>query len=332
MKTFITGGTGFIGKRFVQRVSKADHEIFCLVRETSDVRMLQEAGVRLVRGDVTDKKSLLNGMRNCDWVVNLANLFEFWVPNRQAYHEVNVNGTRNVMESAMATGASKIVHVSTAAVFGNAKWPVTEASEMGPVCFSEYAQTKREGDLVVWDLYQQEQLPVVVVYPGGVIGADDPKAAGRYIRNVVLGKMPAQVFTRSIFPWVNVTDVAEAILRALEIKENIGERYLLAAENLTFGEINRILSEISGTKLPRLTLPDSLTMVGAFFLTCLANLTRKPPVLDMSIDQMRLMKNGLRVDGSKAHRDLGLAYTPIRSVLEEVVQQVLPSKPKSRKA
>lgn len=322
MKIFVMGGTGFIGRRFIRRLSQTDHDALCLVRETSDVHELQRAGIGIVRGDVTDRNSLLAGMDGCDWAVNLANLYEFWVPDRRAYHDVNVTGTRNVMEVAIETGISKIVHVSTVAVYGDAGWPVTEASEMGPRCFSEYARTKREGDLVVWDLYRQGRLPVVVVYPGAVVGPDDPKAAGRYMRNLLQGKMPAQVLTRSVFPFVHVTDVAEVIIRALETDGNIGEKYLVVSESITFGEINNMLSEISGKKLPRMKMPDALTMMMARVLTWLADLTGKPPALDMSIDQMRLMKEGLRVDGSKAERALGLTYTPIRSALEEIVREM----------
>lgn len=322
MKIFVTGGTGFIGRQFIRRLRWTDHEALCLVRDTSDVRELEQAGIRMVRGDVTDKSSVMAGMDRCDWAVNLANLFEFWVPDRHAYHDVNVTGTRNVMEAAIETGISKIVHVSTMAVYGDAQWPVTETSEMGPRCFSEYARTKRAGDLVLWDLYGQGRLPVVVVYPGGVVGPDDPKAAGRYIRNLLQGKMPAQVLTGSVFPWVHVADVAEAILGVLETDGNIGEKYFLVAENLTFGEINSMLSEISGMKLPVMKMPDSLTMMMARVLTCLADLTGKPPALDMSTDQMRLMKEGLRADGTKAARALGLTYTPIRSALEAAVKEM----------
>ena len=322
MKIFVTGGTGFIGRQFIRRLGNTGHEVICLVRETSDVRELQQAGVGMIRGDVTDKNSLVVGMGGCDWVVNLANLFEFWIPDRRKYHDVNVTGTRNVIEAAIETGISKIVHVSTVAVYGDARWPVTEASEMGPRCFSEYARTKREGDLLVWDIYKQGRIPVVMVYPGGVVGPDDPKAAGRYIRNLLLGKMPAQVLTNSMFPWVHVADVAEAILGALETEGNIGEKYILVAENLTFGEINNLLSEISGRKLPRMKMPDALTMIMARTLTLLANLTGKPPFLDMSTDQMSLMKEGLRADGSKAERVLGLTYSSIRLALEEAVKEV----------
>jgi hypothetical protein len=62
-------------------------------------------------------------------------------------------------------------------------------------------------------------------------------------------------------------------------------------------------------------------MIGAYILTGLANLVKKPPILDMSVDQMRLMKEGLQVDGGKATRELGLSYMPIRAALEEQVEQ-----------
>jgi dihydroflavonol-4-reductase len=322
MKVFVTGGTGFIGKNFVHRLGETGHEAMCLVRETSDVRELEKAGVEMIRGDVTNKSSLVKGMDGCDWAVNLANLYEFWMPDRGEYYEVNVTGTRNVMEAAVETGISKIVHVSTAAVFGDAAWPVTESSEMGPMCFSEYARTKREGDIIVWELYKHERLPVVMVYPGAVVGSNDPKATGRYVKNLLQGKMPAQVLTGSVFPWVHVADVAKAILKALETQRNIGEKYILVAENLTFGEINNLLSEISGRNIPGMRLPDALTMMMARFLTWLADITGKPPFLDMSTDQILLMKKGMRADGRKASRELGLTYTPIRSALEEAVKDL----------
>jgi dihydroflavonol-4-reductase len=119
-----------------------------------------------------------------------------------------------------------------------------------------------------------------------------------------------------------VRDVAEAIVLALEKNGNLGEKYLIVAENLTFGDINRMLSELSGAKLPGLTMPDSLTIALAHVLTGLADLTKRPPLLDLAIDQIRLMKQGFRADGSKAVRDLGLSYTPIRMALEDEIRSV----------
>lgn len=323
MKIFITGGTGFIGNHVVRRLAEGGHQLRCLARSTSRTERLREIGAEVVVGDVTNRQSLLDGMKGCDWVVNLANFFDFWAPDDRIYTDINVVGTRNVMEAASSTKASKVVHVSTIAIYGQAKWPITETTELGATCASEYARTKRAGDAIAWELYRQGRLPLVMIYPSGVAGPDDPKAGGRYFSNVVRGNLPAQILVDKMFPWVDVRDVAEAIARALEKQGNIGERYLLAAENLTFGDINRILSELSGTRLPRLVLPDFMTVALARMMTRVADLRKKPPALDLAIDQILLMKQGFLADGSKAARDLGFSYRPIRETFGDEVKSAV---------
>jgi dihydroflavonol-4-reductase len=88
---------------------------------------------------------------------------------------------------------------------------------------------------------------------------------------------------------------------------------------LSIGEVGEMVGQISGVPLPKISLPDSLVMVNATLLTWLANWTKKPPMWGMSVDQMRTMKQGLRFDGSKAERELGITYTPIRVALEEAI-------------
>jgi dihydroflavonol-4-reductase len=320
MKVFVTGATGFIGSHTAERLAQAGHDLHCLVRKASDVHHLKELGATLTVGDVTYKGSLLEGMKGCDWVVNIAAAYSFWLPRKKTYAAVNVGGTRNVMESAIETGISKVVHVSTVTVYGRpADRPFSEESAVGPVRFSEYARTKYEGDLIAWDLCKTKRLPLVMVYPGGVLGPDDPKATGQYIQNLIHRRMPATVFDDVIFPWVHVRDVAEVIVRAAEKENNVGEKYLVAKHNLTFGQINQMIHEISGVALPRLQLPDALAMANAMLLTWLAGITKKPPMWGMAVDQIRTMKEGAEVDGSKVERELGVTYTPIRTALEEAI-------------
>ena len=143
MKIFITGGTGFIGRHVVRRLTRNGHEQFCLVRKTSSVRYLDKPGINLVMGDVTDNASLVAGMRGCDWVIHLASVYSYWEPNKRIYKDININGTRKVMECALETGISKVVHVSSIVVYGKpADHPFTEESPVGPVRFSEYARSK----------------------------------------------------------------------------------------------------------------------------------------------------------------------------------------------
>ena len=152
MKVFITGGTGFIGNHLVKRLLETDHELVCLAREKSKTQFLEDSGVKIIIGDVTDKNSFQNSLEGCDWLIHLASSFVFWVPKNKVYHEVNVTGTRNVMECALEKGISKIVYVSTAAVYGNAAKPTSEETPVGTIRASKYVQTKYEGDLIAWDL------------------------------------------------------------------------------------------------------------------------------------------------------------------------------------
>lgn len=319
MKIFITGATGFIGSRVVNRLNQTNHELVCLVRKNNEAsERLKTLGAKLVVGDITDKASMLESMKGCDWVIHLAAVFTLWEPDNKIYKEVNVNGTRNVMECVLEAKVSKVVYVSTVVVYGKpADNPFTENSEMGPVRFSKYSQTKFEAEQVVWEFHKNKGLPAVVVYPGAVLGAGDPKAPGNYISDIAHGRMPAKVLKNSVLTWVHVNDVAEGIVRALEKPDNIGEKYLIGKHRLTMSEFNNLISEVSGARLPLLAMSDSLTMAGAYMLTGLSNVFKFPPPMGMSVDQMRIMKEGFSVDGSKAERELGLTYTPIRVAIQE---------------
>jgi len=319
MRIFITGGTGFIGTHVVGRLMQTDHEPHCLVRATSNTSELERMGVALVTGDVTDKASLLEGMSGCDWVVNLANIYSWWEPDKRVYSNVNVEGTQNVMECALETGASKVIHVSTAYVYGNpATLPFTEETPVGPARPSEYTRTKYAGDLIARQLYEERGLPLVMIYPGTVLGAGDPKLTGRYIKRFLSGRVPRISFTEAVHTYVHVGDVAEAIVRALEKEDNIGEKYLVGKHQLSLQEFNELISDISGAALPP-TAPSAVTMLTCTLATWRANLTKKPPRL-APVGYLRVIRHGCRFDGSKAEKELGLTYTPLRDTLKEAIE------------
>ena len=324
MKVFITGATGFVGTHLVRRLAQLGYEMSCLVRESSDVTGLKAAGVPVTTGDVTDKVSVLAGMRGCDWVFNLANVYSFWEPDRRIFKRVNIDGTRNVLEASLESGASKVVHVSSAVVYGKpADNPFTEDSRPGLVAFSEYARTKRAGDLIAWELFEKRGLPLVMIYPGAVLGPDDPKATGRYIADLVRRRLPATVFPQTVMTFVHVRDVAEAIVRAAEKIGNAGQKYLVGGHRAAMHQINRMVHEISGVPSPRMRMPDALATVSAVLMTGIARLTRKSPPWGMSIDQINTMAAGFAFDGGKAERELAISYTPIRQAIEEAVASIL---------
>jgi len=319
MKTVITGATGFIGTHVLGRLSQTNHQLYCLARQNSNTQHLREAGATIVPGDVTDRRSLLEGMKGCDWVINLANIYTFWEPNRRIYTDVNVEGTRNVMESALENGISKVLHVSTALIYGKpTDVPFTEQSKVGPTRFSEYARTKYEGDLVAWELFNRRGLPLVVVYPGMVVGPGNPKYGAQVVRNLVERSMPVLSFANVTSFMAYVGDVADVIVRALEKEGNLGEKYLVG-QQISMKEFYQAISGISGVPLPKLSLPNSVAIVSGEFITFTANITKKQPMLGLAIDALRTANNDLMGDGSKVERDLGICYTSIRVALEEEI-------------
>lgn len=85
MKVFVTGTTGFIRAHLARRMAQTDHELTCLVRKTSDVSTLRALKILTVIGDVTDRASLARSMPGHDAVINLANAYAFWVPDKRVY-------------------------------------------------------------------------------------------------------------------------------------------------------------------------------------------------------------------------------------------------------
>jgi dihydroflavonol-4-reductase len=88
MRVFVTGGTGFVGKPTVRGLVEDDHEVRCLVGRTSDTGEPESLSCELSYGDVTDKASVVEGMRGCDWLVHLANVYSFWEADKTVYQRV----------------------------------------------------------------------------------------------------------------------------------------------------------------------------------------------------------------------------------------------------
>jgi len=320
MKIFITGASGFIGTHLVKRLVLTEHEPICFVRPASNVRELERLGVTIVLGDTADKLALMDGMNNCDWVMHLAGNSRSWERDSSSFHKDNVEGTRNVMECALETKIKKVINVSTAAIWGKPpRLPITETREVGPKRFSEYASTEYEGDIIAWDLHERKGLPLVGIYPCIVLGPGDMRATGNYIQILANRMLPYTLYEESIFTFVHVNDVVEAILRAAERTGNTGEKYIVGKQRLSIGEFNSMICEIAEVPLPGRTLPSYLTKGYAYLFTGIAKLTGWHPRWGLTSDFAATMEMGMIADGSKAEQELGIRYTPIRIALEDEI-------------
>ncbi len=331
MNIFITGGTGFIGKALAGKLAGGAHAVRCLTRDERKAAWARGMGFRAVMGDVLDEAALREGMTGCDWVIHLANLYSMWWPRSDDFMRINRDGTARVMQCALECGVKKVVYVSTAAVYGEpAERPFREESPRGTRLFSLYARSKAAGEAAAWALYHTRGLPLCVLYPGIVLGADDDKPSGRYIHDIVNRRVPSTIFHQSVSTYVYVGDVVEAVLRAAE-RATAGQKYLIGSETLNGREFAEMVSRAAGVKLPRLHAPDGVVIAGSYALTWLSDRLRRPPPWGLSSDAAWTLKVGFAYDGSKAERELGLVYTPVsRAIAEEVRSIRSPGQPALR--
>ncbi len=119
--------------------------------------------------------------------------------------------------------------------------------------------------------------------------------------------------------FVSVKDVASAIVKALENKDNIGVKYIIGKEQISIGEFNKMISEISGVKLPKIELPGWIVLIIAYLLTKIADLIKKFPLWGMAMDQILMMTKGFKADGRKAEKELGIQYYPAVAAIREML-------------
>lgn len=319
MKAFVTGATGFIGASLVRELLKDGFEVRALARPRSDRRNLHGLDLEVCEGDLRDRVSLEKGLDGCEYLFHAAADYRLWTRNPSEMYEINVGGTRNVMEAALNRGISRVVYTSSVGTLGN-PGNGCPGNEGTPVTFSEmvghYKKSKflaeREAEGFI-----ERGLPLVIVNPSTPIGALDikPTPTGKIIVDFLNRKMPAYLDTG-----LNIIDVGECarghILAAR--KGRIGEKYILGNENLTLARIFSMLEEITGLSAPKVRLPYTPILLAAYVNEAISRCTGKEPLIPLAGVQMA--KKFMYFDPSKAVRELGLVKRPVMESLANAVK------------
>jgi len=319
MPALVTGGTGFIGANVVRALLRCGDAVRVLARPESDLSNLRGLPVDVVRGDLTDRASLRSAVRSCDRVFHVGALYSFWVRDPDLIYEVNVEGTRNLLDAAGEAGARRIVVTSSVAALAVPKKGEVVTEET-PVDLSRivgaYKRSKYLAGQVALEAAGQG-LPVVLVNPSFPVGPWDvkPTPTGRVIVDFLNRRMPAYIETGMNV--VAVEDVAEGHLLAAE-RGRVGERYILGGENVTMRRLLELLGEVTGLPVPRVRVPyrPVLALSYANALACRA--TRRTP--RMTPDTIRMSHHAMYYDASKARRELGFPSTPIDEALRRAVE------------
>ncbi len=313
MALFVTGGNGFIGSRVVAAARARGDEVRCLLRASSNTSRIEGLGYQRHLGDVTDRASLVEGMRGCEGVIHLASISSWSQIRSPKMREVVVGGTENVLAAAREAGGLRVVFVSSGTAIQGTKDPRVlderAAWDMDREVFL-YAAAKHDAEQIC-ACYAAEGLPVVTVNPCEVYGPQDEELITAANLIDILKGWPALAVEGGTAV-AHVDDVAAGILAALD-RGRPGERYILGGENLSVRQLVELTLEIGGQKKWVLQLPNGVVKgaVGA-----LAKLGLPTPVIPDVLDYACLY---WWVDSAKAQRELGYRYRPPREVLEPTI-------------
>ncbi len=320
MKTLVTGGTGFVGSHLVRALLERDDDVRCLVRPTSRLDNLKGLPIELARGDLRDLETLKHAAKGCDVVYHCAADYRLWCKDPREMYASNVEGTRNVMQSAFDEGVQRVVYTSTVGCLG-LDHDGTPANEDTPVTIDEmighYKRSKflAEEEVREW---AKRGLPVVIVNPSTPVGELDikPTPTGKIVVDFLRGKMFGYVDTGMNL--IDVTDCAQGHVLAAE-RGRIGERYILGACNLTLKELFDALATVTGIASPKTQVPhwvaESYSRLENFWSIQLA---RREP--DVPLESVKLARHKMWFDSAKAVRELGLQQNPIEQALERAVK------------
>lgn len=319
MTTLITGASGFVGSSVLRSLLDAGHAVRALVRPESDRRNLQELPVEVVTGDLNDPDSLRRAVSGCTNVFHVAADYRLWAPDPDSLYRTNVEGTRQLIQSAVEAGVSRIVYTSSVATLG-IKSDRGAADEGTPVSLQDmvghYKRSKFLAEQVVLEMVRDLGAPVVIVNPAAPVGPRDikPTPTGRMILDTLRGRMPAYVDTG--LSVVHVEDVAAGHLLAFE-RGIAGERYILGGENLSLREILVIISEMAGRPAPKIRLPHSAVLPVAWVAEKIAAFTGREPFA--TVDGIRMARKFMYFSSAKAERELGYTPRPAREGLRAAI-------------
>lgn len=324
MKVFLTGATGFIGQPLTQALLARGWDVVALVRNpnSAQARNLLKSGVRCTTGDVTERDSMRAGMRGADLVIHNAGFHEYGVSRdgRKQMHAVNVTGTDNVLGLARELDIPRCVYVSSTVYFGaTGSEARDETYRRQTPCHSYYERTKVEAHVIAQE-HARRGLPLVIVCPNAVVGANDYAPFGYFLRLYLNGLMAPYGWAPDMIAChVHVDDASEGIALAAE-KGRIGETYILAGEPICLRELVELWMTRPGGMKVRVYVPKWLAKLTFAPLEPLQRLLGLPAVVSRETISASTSMN---FSGAKAQRELGWRFRPARAMWHDIIDEEL---------
>jgi nucleoside-diphosphate-sugar epimerase len=323
MKIFLTGASGFIGRLLSFQLAELGHQVHALCRNDKHPFLLAHPNIKIFKGDISDKQSIVSAMCGCRYVYHTAALAKMWCSDKSEYHRINVEGTRNVMDAASFLQVEKIIYTSTCGVWGpTVKFPMNEEDPRITGFAIDYERTKYLAEIEVQN-FVSKGMNIVTVNPSRVFGEGPitgSNTVGKMINGYLKGRwriIPGcgnQVANYAYLP-----DVVQGHLAALD-KGVAGERYILGGEDISFNEFFSTLQNFSDKNYRLFHVPQKVIKAFSWVEWLKTGITGYPPIfLPEFADRL---KYDQKYSSDKAVRELGYEITPFAQGLEQTINYI----------
>ena len=309
----MTGATGFLGLNLIDHLTCLGWDVIALHRATSELTYLRRFPVVAAEGALEDRASLIRAMpEGVDVVFHTAADVTFWSRHRIRQTRTNVEGTRNVVATALERNAKKFVHTSTTGVYGFARPPFDETTpHEGRDSWLPYLCTKALAEDEV-RRGVAAGLDAVILNPAHIIGPYDRDNWARLIRLAAAGALPRVPPGRGSF--CHVVEVARAHVTAAE-RGRTGENYILAGADASYRDVVDIIGDLVDRDVERRIIPAGLLRMGGSILGLWSNLTGREPIV--TPEGAAFLSADLRCRTDKAVRELDYHPARLRTMLED---------------
>ena len=325
----VTGANGHLGNNLVRLLISKGIPVRASVRNIKNKEPFAGLNCEVVQSDISDKQSLVNALQGVETFYAVGAVFKLWAkdPKKEIY-DVNIEGTKNIVEAAVEAGVKRIVYVSSIAALNYSTLPTKESYGQNPDRRDMYYNSKNDGEKLAFELAKKHNIELVAVLPSAMIGstAFAPLSVSYNIINLIL-KKEIPVETKITLNWIDVKDVAEGCYLAA-IKGKNGARYILANEKCTsIKETTQIAQELFPElkiKLP-VAVPKPILFMIAWFMEMGSKISGKAPLLST---KDIAMFSGLQQDFdiTKARTELGFNPKNSKQAVTEAMKYLQENK------
>ncbi len=322
MKICVTGATGFIGVNLTLMLAGDGHTVHVLCRSESKAALVRHANVKIFMGDILNEGILSDAVATCDVVYHLAAYAKPWSRDPAVYYDVNVRGTKVVLDTAEKLHVKKVIIVSTAGVFGPSLNGILISEKTIPSVgfFTEYDRTKALADELV-KAYASSGPEIIHIHPTRVYGPglmNESNSLTIIIHKYIAGKwhiIPSDGESRGNYVYID--DVVRGLVAAMD-KGRMNERYILGGDNVTFNEFFTTLGRISGQNHRLYHLPYAIMMALSKVMVFMASFTGlTPPITPGFVKRYHYNWN---FSSAKAEKELGYRITPLEEGIKKTME------------